>query len=533
MKKIGFIAAGLLFALSVQAQQDSWLQKANFAGGSRNAVTAFSVGDRAYAGLGLDDAGNCYSDVWQYDPSSDTWSQLADFPGGARYGATGFSVGGRGYIGWGANTPGDFHWVWYTDIWQYNPGSNSWVRMHDFGSPTDPGRYFPLAFTIGNKVYAGTGAYRRDRFDFAHFLSDFWEYDPAADTWTQKPDVPEQGRFGAVGFSAGGKGYVGTGYYYYDTRLNDLWEFDPLTGTWARKADLPATPRVNAFGFGVGRRGYVSSGQYYSPLNDLWEYNPLNDIWTQRASVPTNGRSQGISFVVDGKAYIGLGSNAVGDLNDVWQYTPAPSCDSPISASVADVYAVNPGGAPNTIYVGYGPASLSLSASVTGGLQPGDQFTYAWSDGASGPVDLVQYSTPGSYPDTVTVTDQYGCVATAITTIHVVDVRCGPRDEKVAVCQSLPHKNKNVCVSSNAVRQMLSKGATLGACSDGPGAGSAATDSSAIDPSAIERSAIDAATANPSAVAADGFMVYPNPANRQVNIRLDAEGHYCYVRILD
>ena len=40
---------------------------------------------------------------------------------------------------------------------------------------------------------------------------DFWEYDPAANTWTQKADFGGTARYGAVGFSIGSKGYIGTG----------------------------------------------------------------------------------------------------------------------------------------------------------------------------------------------------------------------------------------------------------------------------------------------------------------------------------
>ena len=42
-------------------------------------------------------------------------------------------------------------------------------------------------------------------------LKDFWEYDPATNAWTQKADFGGTARYGAVGFSIGSKGYIGTG----------------------------------------------------------------------------------------------------------------------------------------------------------------------------------------------------------------------------------------------------------------------------------------------------------------------------------
>jgi len=60
----------------------------------------------------------------------------------------------------------------------------------------------------------------------------------AQDTWTQKANFPGgYGRYGAVGFSIGGKGYMGTGYDFYLGHQRDLWEYDrrpcsvrPVTG---------------------------------------------------------------------------------------------------------------------------------------------------------------------------------------------------------------------------------------------------------------------------------------------------------------
>ena len=39
-----------------------------------------------------------------------------------------------------------------------------------------------VAFSIGSKAYIGTGQ------DDSSYYKDFWEYDPATDTWTQKAD---------------------------------------------------------------------------------------------------------------------------------------------------------------------------------------------------------------------------------------------------------------------------------------------------------------------------------------------------------
>jgi N-acetylneuraminic acid mutarotase len=68
---------------------------------------------------------------------------------------------------------------------------------------------------------------------------DFWEYDPATNTWKQKADFGGGVRSVAVGFSIADKGYIGTGWD--DSYKKDFWEYDPTTNTWTQKADFGGT----------------------------------------------------------------------------------------------------------------------------------------------------------------------------------------------------------------------------------------------------------------------------------------------------
>ena len=90
---------------------------------------------------------------------------------------------------------------------------------------------------------------------------DFWEYDPAANSWTQKADFGNPGDYRefAVGFSIGSKGYIGTGYVFGSDPM-DFWEYDPATDTWTQKADFGGGPREFAVGFSIGSKGYIGTG---------------------------------------------------------------------------------------------------------------------------------------------------------------------------------------------------------------------------------------------------------------------------------
>ncbi|TAL60941.1 MAG: kelch repeat-containing protein [Bacteroidetes bacterium] len=64
---------------------------------------------------------------------------------------------------------------------------------------------------------------------FSFYYNDFWEYNPALNTWTQKANSPGATRLGASVFTIANKAYIGTGQSqgFY----NDLWEYDAITNT--------------------------------------------------------------------------------------------------------------------------------------------------------------------------------------------------------------------------------------------------------------------------------------------------------------
>src|SRR5688572_13766154 len=92
------------------ATNEVWNQKANFGGSARHRSTAFSIGNKGYIGLGhINAVSNIeYEDFWEYDPGTNTWTQMADFGGGLRYHSIGFSVGAKGYVGLGRKDGGSY-----------------------------------------------------------------------------------------------------------------------------------------------------------------------------------------------------------------------------------------------------------------------------------------------------------------------------------------------------------------------------------------------------------------------------------------
>jgi len=312
------------YTVTVLALPNTWTQKADFGGTAATAridSISFSIGSKGYVGMGFDGS-TYYKDFWEYDPTTNIWTQKADFGGATgRRAAIGFSIGNQGYAGTGFDGT-----TRQKDFWEYDPATNTWTQKTDFGGT---GRHSAVGFSVGSKGYVGTG------YDGA-YVKDFWEYDPTVNIWVQKANLEGElswGRSAAVGFSIGSKGYVGLGfrqgtwgtYFFYA----DFYEYDPQSNTWTLKA-LFMNGRYEAVGFGLGNKGYVGLGLSVmdSPVyyKDFWEYDPGADTWTQKADWGDTtdpletGRSAGIGFSIGGMGYVGMGFDGSVYHKDFWEY---------------------------------------------------------------------------------------------------------------------------------------------------------------------------------------------------------------------
>jgi uncharacterized protein YaiE (UPF0345 family) len=128
-----------------------------------------------------------------------------------------------------------------------------------------------------------------------------------------------------------------------------------------------------------------------------------------------------------------------------------------LTATIPDVYAVNETATvKNTIYVGYGSSSLTITAKSAGGTAP---YTYTWNTGEK--TQSVTVLTAGTY--TVTITDAKGCQTTASIRIELVNIECGSRwEEKVMIC----HNGRSICVAASSVAAHLKHGDKLGYCNE-------------------------------------------------------------------
>jgi len=249
---------------------DRWDRVADFPGNGRVAAVSFSINGKGYVATGYDGE-NKLKDLWEYNPESDKWIQKDDFAGGARYKAVGFSIGDYGYIGTGYGED----LVDKIDFYRFDPTAVSgtqWTKVQSIGGSKRRGA---LAFTNNGKAYVCTGISNGD------FQTDMWEYDPISDTWTKKTDIDEDDswsivRQNATSFVLNGKAYVFSGEK--NGTLGDIWEYDFSSETWLEKTGFEGSARTNAVAFTVGGKAIFTAGEtgsYY--LDDVWEFKPYDE----------------------------------------------------------------------------------------------------------------------------------------------------------------------------------------------------------------------------------------------------------------
>lgn len=284
-------------------------KRTDFPGEARNNAVSFSIGNKLYIGLGSIATAIEYGteaqplkDLWEWDQVTNQWTMLAPFPGN-NFGAVGFTLGGKGYVftsGWYYTEEG----VYASELWEYDPATNRWTGKSDF--PVIGIRLHPEVFSIGSKAYIGLGHGWGPDYS-TRYYTDLWEWDQNTDRWTEKTSFPGLGRSGAVAFSIGNKGYVGTGDRYgvfqeqytgtgdpiwfqgsgqsssEGPLLADFWEYDQQADRWTQKADFSGGARSNAFSFSIDNKGYIGAG-YHDNLTDefiqdFWEYDHVLDRW--------------------------------------------------------------------------------------------------------------------------------------------------------------------------------------------------------------------------------------------------------------
>ena len=185
--------------------------------------------------------------------------------------------------------------------------------------------------------------------------------------------------------------------------------------------------------------------------------------------------------------------------------------------TIADFNAVETQQA-NTIFLGFGPQSMALQTSATGG----DSFTYVWTASSGENVSnvanpVVSPTTSTTY--TVTATNNYGCTTTERIEVCVMDVRSydkkGRLTNKVDVCHHTNGKKGTKHVMINISKNAVMKHLTL------HGAGTSHGDSLGNCEATCVTSTPAPLANDETSIIATSHLIYPNPSNGIFNIKLN------------
>ena len=325
-------------------QDGNWIRRSTFGGIPRSEAVSFVLGDVAYVGTGYDptNPNNRLTSFYQFNPagSQGNWKQVGGLPAGAgRSNAVAFAAAGKGFIGSGV---ADQSLKPLNDFWAYDPNADSWTKVASMvdnsGAPL--ARYDAVAFGINNLGYVTTG------YDGSYWLNDTWQYDPGANHWNQKVNLPGDKRSGALAFVYSNKGYIVTGTNGEASgtgAVTDFWVYDPSKAdvdTWSKLRDIANTNtqetyddgytnivRSSAVAFTImgtptGDKAYITTGSNGSLYSFTWEYDFKTDLWKQKTPYEGPARTGSIGFTVQNRGFVTTGISGTTAFDDVREFHP-------------------------------------------------------------------------------------------------------------------------------------------------------------------------------------------------------------------
>lgn len=314
----------------------NWMRNGSFSGTERSGAVSFVMGEGdsqvVFMGTGYNGK-DALKTFYKYSFAIG-WERIQDFPGDARKDAVAFTANGKGYVGTGV----DENDKRFSDFYEYTPAVNelgeevgTWnpVAITDFPGTKRQGA---VAFSIGDAGYVGTGYGVLEDVDRS-LLNDFYKYEDG--TWTKIPFRGEKSRY-VTSFVINNKAYLVSG----ENSAKYVWEYDPAKVSDDSKGWTPMKHldkdnnrenviRWNAASFVINNKGYLVTGKNPGLSREVWEYNPTKDEWVERTSleIEVSPRQDAVGFTINNKGFLTTGYNG-SYLSDMWEFNPTMKEDS-------------------------------------------------------------------------------------------------------------------------------------------------------------------------------------------------------------
>ena len=208
----------------------------------------------------------------------------------------------------------------------YDPAADVWTRKKDM-----PTRLTHLNPAIDGKTIWFAGGFKGKH--PGPVTDEVWKYDPASDTWAEGPPLPERR-------AGGGLAVVGPKLHYFggykadrDTNAGDHWSLALDGGKgWQREADLP-DPRGHVSAAVLDGKVYALGGDHghdktQIDVSSCHRFDPAAKKWTKIASLPDARSHFESSTIVHGGKILIVGGRCnsskppKGVMGDLLEYDP-------------------------------------------------------------------------------------------------------------------------------------------------------------------------------------------------------------------
>ena len=326
----------LIINISKGGAEGNWTLKADMPTPRFSFSTAMVDGKIYAIGGEVDRFGDVsVATVEMYDPKTDTWHRKADMPTARSYVSTSvvdgkiYAIGGTKMRKKKVFINKEFRGVAFnlthlSTVEMYDPVADTWTQKTDMPTPRSTS-----TCVMDGKIYAIGGLLRVEKL---HRLKTVEVYDPATDSWRKLQDLIHV-RDGLTTAVVDGNIYAmgGTGWPQIPAHpgpfLASVEVFDPKTHRWREKAEM-LTPKSGHTASVINGKIYVIGGGFrgngpFMYLSTIEIYDPQTDEWAQAPEMPT-GKFGHAAAVVNGKIYIfgGRGAEHEDPLVSVEVYTP-------------------------------------------------------------------------------------------------------------------------------------------------------------------------------------------------------------------
>jgi N-acetylneuraminic acid mutarotase len=202
------------------------------------------------------------TNVWKYDTVNDSWTMIQPLPSGRGAGALCRLNRTLYYVGGADSSRADRAEAFSLDL--DNP-SAKWVQLASMPAP----RNHVGAVALGGYVYVVGGQTGQDAATV--WKSDVYRYNPATNSWTTMASLINQPRShtAAATLAYNGKIYILGGEGPGHLALSNVESYDPATNKWSSLSNLPA-PRSSGIAEVIGNSLIFTTGHYGTFKPDTW-----------------------------------------------------------------------------------------------------------------------------------------------------------------------------------------------------------------------------------------------------------------------